>query len=102
MEAEMYCNKLRWEMIPWTPGCACIRPSFLAANAGGGALNYWLTGVLATSMGRRKKKHTKSDASGGKVSHLESKLPQRFNPRSSGQITASFYEDCTFIFCVSP
>jgi len=29
-------------------------------------------------------------ASGGKVSHLESGLPQRFNPRSSGQITAAF------------
>jgi hypothetical protein len=26
----------------------------------------------------------KSDASGGKVGHLESGLPQRFNPRSSG------------------
>jgi len=30
-------------------------------------------------------------ASGGKVNHLESLLPQRFNPRSSGQITAAFY-----------
>jgi hypothetical protein len=38
-----------------------------------------------------KIKHTKSDASGGKVSHLESELPQRFNPRSSGQVTAAFF-----------
>jgi hypothetical protein len=43
-----------------------------------------------------KIKHTKSDASGGKggeatqAKHLESGLPQRFNPRSSGQITAAF------------
>ncbi|BCS98085.1 hypothetical protein DSLASN_37170 [Desulfoluna limicola] len=45
-------------------------------------------------MGRNKggaKKQTKSDASGGKVSHLDSKFPQRFNPRSSGQITAAFF-----------
>jgi len=35
-----------------------------------------------------KKEQTKS-ASGGKVSHLESVLPQRFNPRSSGQISAA-------------
>jgi len=32
----------------------------------------------------------KSDASGCKVSHLESWLPQRFNLRASGQITAAF------------
>jgi len=31
----------------------------------------------------------KRSASGGKVSHLESWLSQRFNPRSSGQITAA-------------
>jgi len=37
-----------------------------------------------------KLKHTKSGASGGKVSHLESRLQQRFNPRTSGQITAAF------------
>jgi len=52
--------------------------------------------AIRPSMGHRydkvgaKLKHTKSDASGGKVSHLESMLPQRFNPRSSGQITAAF------------
>jgi len=32
----------------------------------------------------------KKQASGGKVSHLESWLPLRFAPRSSGQITAAF------------
>jgi len=29
-------------------------------------------------------------ASGGKVSHLESRLRMRFAPRSSGQITSAF------------
>jgi hypothetical protein len=34
----------------------------------------------------------KSDASGGKVCHLESGLRMRFAPRSSGQITSAFME----------
>jgi len=35
-------------------------------------------------------KTIKKTASGGKVSHLESWLPLRFTPRSSGQITSAF------------
>jgi len=46
--------------------------------------------------GGAKIKHTKSDASGGKVSHLESYYPQRFSPRPSGEITAAFL----WILCI--
>ncbi|BCS97244.1 hypothetical protein DSLASN_28760 [Desulfoluna limicola] len=40
---------------------------------------------------RKNAKIKREVPSGGKVGHLESGLPLRFNPRSSGQITAAFY-----------
>ncbi|WP_152005049.1 hypothetical protein [Desulfoluna spongiiphila] len=39
-----------------------------------------------------EKNKNKKKASGGKVSHLESKLRMRFAPRFSGQITSAFNE----------
>ncbi len=43
-------------------------------------------------------KVTRKRASGGKVSHLESDLPQRFNPHSSGQITGVFLLNVSICF----
>ncbi|VVS94646.1 consensus disorder prediction [Desulfoluna spongiiphila] len=45
-----------------------------------------------------KIKQTKSDASGGKVSHLESGLPLRSAPRASGQITAASFVKIVHLF----
>ncbi len=49
-----------------------------------------------------KIKHTKNDASGGEVSHLESAWPLRFAPRSSGQITALFLRNSYIYFLTDP
>jgi len=45
-----------------------------------------------------KNKSTKSNASGGKVCHLESRLPQGFAPRFSGQIPAVFWQPIVSLF----
>ena len=47
-------------------------------------------------------KVTRKRASGGKVSHLESDLPQRFNPHSSGQITGVFLLNVGICFLPEP
>ena len=78
-------------------GTDAFCPSFLGSNhirfkaASGGKVSHLESRYGCVSpLVPRVKSHRFKAASGGKVCHLESRLRMRFVPRSSGQITSAF------------